>query len=537
MEQLSRLCSSDELKLKYKLCELLKYLVNETISGRGEQLKNYSIGVDVFYRAKDFEPELDPIVRIEVGRLRNSLNKYYLNQGEYDPIRIVIPKGKYVPAFISQEDSQSQFSEKPEGTEQTILSLTKGPSIAVLPFKNLTGDPEQEYFAHGLTEELLSELFLYEDFRIIGYRSAYKKNNNNHNEKKLLHIFGARYIIEGSVRKDNLKFKVSIKLIDTVTGEQLWCEQFKRVITPENLISIQEEIARQAILMIANEYGIILQKINRASRKKTPKELETYEAILRYYYYSTQQTPKTALAAFNALEQAVVKEPKSGIALALLASLYGNRYLLDLSNDIGLKDKMVELVKKAIEFEPNNQMVRIVNAWSYFVLEKRDHFLVEIDNALFLKPKSPFKIGAIGFFLSLYGEWDRGKALLDKAMSQSIGFPGWFYGATSLYFYRLNEFEKAYDQALRYNVPGIFWGPMLRTAILGQLGRTSDAEKDLSDLNTLKPEFEKKARYLISRYVKEEELVEHFIYGLQKAGLGINHKYKHRTNLKIVKTS
>lgn len=86
---------------------------------------------------------------------------------------------------------------------------------------------------------------------------------------------------------------------------------------------------------------------------------------------------------------------------------------------------------------------------------------------------------------------------------------------------RINEFEKAYEEALKYDVPALFWGPMLRAATLGQLGKLSEAKEQISNLKTLKADFEEKAKYLISRYVKEEELVEKIIEGLSKAGLQI----------------
>ena len=144
-----------------------------------------------------------------------------------------------------------------------------------------------------------------------------------------------------------------------------------------------------------------------------------------------------------------------------------------------------------------------------------------MEKALDLNPNSPFRIGAIGFFLSLYGEWEKGKELLDRAMKQNIGYPPWYYGATTVYYYRLNDFEKAYDEALKYDVPAVFWGPMLRAATLGQLGKQSEAKEQISDLKILKPEFESKAKYLIGRYVKEDELVKKIIEGLVKAGLKI----------------
>jgi len=207
------------------------------------------------------------------------------------------------------------------------------------------------------------------------------------------------------------------------------------------------------------------------------------------------------------------------MAMAMLASIYGSRFELDLPDGNVALEKTIELTDRAMELEPDNQFVRIVYAWRFFVLNQQEKFLYEIEKALDLNPNSPFRIGAIGFFLSLSGEWEKGKKLLDHAMKQNVGYPSWYYGATSVYYYRLNEFEKSYEEALKYDVSALFWGPMLRVASLGQLDRQSTAQQHISELKTLKPDFESKARYLISRYVKEEGLVEKIIEGLQKAGL------------------
>lgn len=518
-QQLSKVCTSSELKPKYKLCELLNYLVRETLSGRSEQIKNYSIGLDIFNRSEDFNPELDPIVRIEVGRLRNSLNKYYSSEGKYDPVRIFLARGNYIPSFIAQEEVKSLSLNKVEETEHSNSGSSLRPSVLILPFTNLTGDKSQEYFVQGFTEELLIELSRFEYFRILGLRSGSDMHKSDSDE--ILKKLQPRFLITGSVRKKTDELKISVKLINSNTDEQLWCEQFKRKLNSENLINIQEDIARETVTIIANEFGIIPKRIQYDSRHKKPAELESYEAMLRYYYFQTQHTPESALETLTALEQAALREPDNGVIPAMIATIYGNKYMLDLGDEKNSLDKMVKLSRKAVQLEPNQQLVRIAYAWSYFVLENKDKFLLEMENALELGPKSPFRIGAIGFFISLYGEWERGKLLLDEAISQSIGFPGWYYGATTLYYYRLNEFEKAYNEACNYDVTGLFWGPMLRAAILGQQGRKTEAESEISDIHLLKPDFEQKARYLISRYVKEEILVDMIIDGLQKAGIKI----------------
>ena len=431
--------------MKYRLCHVLEYLIKESLAGRGEAIKNYSIGLDVFGRDKDFNPELDPIVRIQIGRLRRALDKYYSNEGKNDSIRFSIPLGNYTPLFIPNLESNLKLS---EDNGETPLTPSAKPSIVILPFTNLTGDENQEYFVKGLTEELSIELTRYEDFRVIGYRVKDKRIFDVNSDEKFLQSLGANFVIQGSVRKDNQLIKISIKLADAYTGEQLWGEQFKRELDPSNLILIQEDIAREAVTIIANEYGIIPQKIAKESRKKAPADIDTYEAILKYYHYQIHHTPETALEAFTALEQAVVKDTECAAALAMLASLYGTRYQLDLPDSARAFEKTIELTKRAIKLEPDSQLVRIAYAWSYFIQDQKDLFLSETENALALNPNSPFRIGMIGFFLSLFGEWDKGKDLLDKAMNLNIGFPAWYYGATTLYYYRLNDFDTATKRRL-----------------------------------------------------------------------------------------
>ena len=111
-------------------------------------------------------------------------------------------------------------------------------------------------------------------------------------------------------------------------------------------------------------------------------------------------------------------------------------------------------------------------------------------------------------------------------MSRNVSYPHWYHGATTVYYYRQYEYGLAYKEAIQYDVPSLFWGPMLRAACLGQLERKEDAKPQIAHLLELKPDFKEKARMLIQRYVKEDPLVEHIIEGLQKAGLEtINYKH------------
>jgi len=131
------------------------------------------------------------------------------------------------------------------------------------------------------------------------------------------------------------------------------------------------------------------------------------------------------------------------------------------------------------------------------------------------------RLGMLGFYLSLNGEWERGKEILDRIMKIKISFPVYYYGATALYYYHKNEYENCLKELKKYISPTLFWAPMQRIAVYGQLNRLDEAKEDFEMLKQLKPDFEEKAEYLLSRFIKEDDLVDHMLEGLRKAGMKV----------------
>jgi adenylate cyclase len=169
-DQLERILQSAEFRASDKQRKFLRFVVDETLEGRASQLKGYTIAVAVYGRSESFDPQVDPIVRVEAGRLRRALEHYYLTAGKNDPVRIEIPKGSYIPTFhtvlIPPSGAQRHTSERENSTPAT------GPSIAVMPLLNLTGDADQDYFGDGLTEELTAEFARYQEFQVIASQST-----------------------------------------------------------------------------------------------------------------------------------------------------------------------------------------------------------------------------------------------------------------------------------------------------------------------------------------------------------------------------
>jgi hypothetical protein len=168
--QLDRILQSERFRGSGKQKEFLRFVVGETLANRASQLKGYNIALAVYGRKEGFDPQVDPIVRVAAGRLRRALEHHYLTDGINDPVRIEIPKGGYTPTFQAAMVQSSDAEPGPPQCDEDGSQM--GPSVAVIPFLNLTGDEEQDYFVDGITEELTAELSRYQEFRVIASQST-----------------------------------------------------------------------------------------------------------------------------------------------------------------------------------------------------------------------------------------------------------------------------------------------------------------------------------------------------------------------------
>ncbi|MCL4501053.1 MAG: hypothetical protein M1438_04255 [Deltaproteobacteria bacterium] len=174
---------------------------------------------------------------------------------------------------------------------------------------------------------------------------------------------------------------------------------------------------------------------------------------------------------------------------------------------------------KGADLEPENQVARTALAHVYFFRNERELFLAEAEVALGLNPNAPAPIGFLGWLLALYGEWERGLAILKKGLQLNPHYPGWFHMATFFYLFLQERCEEAYQEAMAFQMPQLFWDPLLRAAALGRLGRDQEGAQALAELLQLRPDFPAAAPFLISCYAKFPNLVDNLLDGLCLAGL------------------
>jgi adenylate cyclase len=513
--QLARILESAEFRAPDKQRKFLEFVVDETLEGRDSQLKGYTIAVEVYGRTEGFDPQVDPIVRVEAGRLRRALEHYYLTAGKNDPVHIEVPKGGYVPIFGTAREPRSE----PSSFEPKTVTPTTGTSIAVMPLVDLTGDKEQEYFTDGLTEELTAELARYQDFRVIASQSSMRFKGQSVDPKEVGKDLNVRFLLRGSVRRNSNAVKVMVQLLDTFTGEQIWGESYRRERTATDLIEIQEDIARRVIGVIADQWGLIGRRLSKESLKKAPAHMSAYDAVLRFYHYETELTLEAFEQALGALRSAVEIEPDYGLAWAMLSHLHADNHALGFCEIDYPLDKALTFAKKGVALTPENQFAWDALALVYFHLGNKESLLKTIERTIALNPNAPYIVGVAGWHMALYGEWDRGLELMKRGMELNPYHPSWFYLVPFMDYYRRGEFEDALSEALNFNYPGLFWDPLLRAAALGRLGRRDEADTAIGQLLELIPDFAARGRLIISSYVKVDHLVDKLVEGLREAGL------------------
>jgi adenylate cyclase len=245
----------------------------------------------------------------------------------------------------------------------------------------------------------------------------------------------------------------------------------------------------------------------------------TYGRILRYYQFDLTHSPETLFRALEALNHAKVIEPECGQVWSMLARLYWTNCTLELFNVETPLEDAVAFAEQGVRLDPANQRARTALAFIRFFTNERPAALAEIERALALNPNSLFFMDNIGYLFTLLGEWQRGPALIRKAIKLNPYYHHFVHYGLWLDWFRQEEYEQAYLETLNLRRQGIFWEPLCRAATLSMLGKLEEGRQAAEELLQIKPEFSTRGRELIKHYIKFEDIVERVINGLNKVGL------------------
>jgi adenylate cyclase len=273
---------------------------------------------------------------------------------------------------------------------------------------------------------------------------------------------------------------------------------------------------------ISCEDGIIVKTLSLESKKIPPYELSTYQAMLRFYQFLADFSPETFISTFEALHRACTHEPECGLAWSMLARLYSLNYSLELFDIETPLEKAVAFAERGVKLDPANQRVRSIMAFALLFKNELSAGMAEVDRTLQLNPNSLIFLDNIGYLMTLFGDWERGPALIKKAIEENPYYNLSVHYTLWVDWVRQEKYDRAYEETRHFRRPMLFWDPLMKAASLGLLGKTEEGVQAGKDLLERKPDFPTIGRVLIKHYIKFDDIVERVIQGLGNAGIDVS---------------
>jgi serine/threonine-protein kinase len=509
--QLERVLESPGFARNERLSGFLRFVVEGHLEGKDHELKESVIAVEVFGRSPGFDSRLDPVVRTEAVRLRARLSDYYLKDGKADALVIELPKGGYVPRFREIAETQpladpsSRVTPAQSGTRLRVALALVGvvialvvaawwwaqhrgtpKVIAVLPLENTSHDPSNDYFADGLTDELIRNLSIIDGLTVRSRTSSFGLKGQPRNIHDAGQQLQADYIVEGSVLRAGQQLRIDVQLVRVHDDFPLWSGRFDRELT--DVFAIQDEIS----VGIVNNLRLKLGR----GRRRYETSIEAYDLYLRARAVTGQRNRDTALEAAGIYHLVIGKDARFAPAYAGLASAYAassaqgfrNDHADELTEMRGAAEKAIQLdpllaeahdalgmvyardgqwaqsessFRRAIELDPNDsQSYDDFSTWLLWPLGRIDEAVHEMRLAEKADPLSPAIQQHLANVLISAGKYDEAAAKCG-ASAECLGQARLGQGRT--------------DEAIQ--ILSTFKNPRFLGYAYGRAGRRADAEK------------------------------------------------------------
>ncbi len=393
--------------------------------------------------------------------------------------------------------------------------LPDKPSIAVLPFDNMSGDPEQEYFSDGISEDLITALSRIRHFKVIARNSTFSYKGTSPDIRQVSKELGARYVVEGSVRKSGTRVRVSAQLIDGTTGNHVWADRYDRDL--EDIFAVQDELTLTLV-------GVIEPEMNKSERQravtKRAENLNAWELYHRGMWHMSRQTPEDFREASSLFQKAMDRDANFAPAHAAYAQCYMRNRLM--GTDEGDRDRALKSARRAIELDNADPMGHLAIGLMHMFDREHGQAIAELETAVRINPSSAQAHHVLGTALAHGGRADEALPHLVEAIRLSPADPdaaGYNSRIGMAHFY-LGDYEAAVQWTEKgIRLPGSAWMMRAyRVAALAQLGRDDDASDALAELLRFRPDIT--LSFVRDRLpTTDAAYLENLFDGLRKAGL------------------
>jgi TolB-like protein/cytochrome c-type biogenesis protein CcmH/NrfG len=438
-------------------------------------------------------------------------------------IRTIARKGfRFVGAVRAQSNAEpahtsGSLPDKIHEQLRPALPLPDRPAIAVLPFVNMSGEPEQEYFSDGISEDIITALSKLRWFFVIARNSSFIYKGKAAHLKEIAEELGVGYVVEGSVRKDGDRVRITVQLNDVATGSHIWAERYDRDLS--DVFALQDEITEAIVAAIEPQ---LYAAENFRAQRKPPDSMDAWDLVMRALSHYWRVTRQDNVVAQALLEKATAIDPNYGQALGLLAASHtfsAHMGWADMATVVPIAERAAQAAIRADSEDP----------WAHYALgsvclftRRFDDSLAEFEVALRLNPNFSLAQGYYGLTLSYCGRWEEADLAARRALrlSPRDPFSAVYYGIAAY----AQFVGRNYEEAMRLSREGIrqrgdFVGAhRVLTAAAAMAGRDDVAKSALQELRRAQPNIS--LGWIASQMpIKLEADREHYLEGFRRAGL------------------
>jgi TolB-like protein len=485
-----------------------------------EDSRIYGDGVNIAARLEALaDPSGICISKTAFDHIETKLPLGYEFLGEQEVKNIAKPIGAYrvlMESRVTVAGARAAMVKPASSHAKPKASDSDRPTLAVLPFVNMSGDPEQEYFADGISEDIITGLSKLRWFFVIARNSSFTYKGKAVDVKRVARELGVRYVLEGSVRKGGNRVRITAQLIDASTGNHLWADRYDGDLT--DVFALQDEITKKVVAAIEPK---LLEAEGIRSQSRSPEDLDAWDMVMRANSLFWRFTPAEVEAAIGILKRAVERFPDYAPAYSMLA------FILLVSGYVGcnVTEQQVKLAApfaaRAAELDDSDPWAHVALGFLSFLKRRTDEAAEEFQRALDLNPNFAAAHGYLGWALAFDGRADQAIAHLELAIRMSPHDPQntIFNTGIAVVHYLSGRFAEAvgFGRKALQQRSGFTAGNRICIASLAQAGQIDEARAVLARLKEMHPDLsiawiEKHVPYTPGPMVK-------FIEGMRKAGL------------------
>jgi adenylate cyclase len=445
-------------------------------------------------------------------QVRDKLQTRFENLGEQTVKNIDRP----VQAYRVSLDDIGQSEESDDQNEPKPQSSQDKPSIAVLPFDNMSGDPEQEFFVDGLAEDIITALSKIERMRVIARNSTFAYKGQALDLRRVAEELGVRYVLEGSVRHGGNRLRITAQLIDATDGSHLWAERYDRPV--DDLFDIQDEMTKEIVtaLRVKLTDGEVVRVWARGTNS-----IEAWQFAIRAWELTSGFVTSGFEEAQSLAKKATELDPEYALAWAALGCTHWMDARFDITGDSKAKFTHAnELAERAMALDDSASWCIGLSAMVAAPLGRYDEGVEIARRGIELHPSNADIRSFFGFVLTNAGYYHEAEEQFRAAMSLNPFYPQWYRGSLARALLFCDEFDEAeahLDEAIKIE-PTYFPGLIFRAYVYGQTGRDAEAAKDIATVRRIAPELtcRQMPGFLL---IRDEAAVDRFIEGMREAGM------------------